>query len=335
MEHHARMRALTGRTGNAPRQSASQPVSVPTSLHGQQDRNDHNATAILMTTETSRQISPTPPPETADAPLVVAAFYKFAPLTDREALQARLIALGESEGIKGTLLLAPEGINATLAGPRAGIDGMLDALRALPGFADLTHKESTAEAPPFPRLRVRLKREIVTIREPLADPNTAVGTYVKPADWNDLIEAPDVVLVDTRNDYEVEIGTFEGAIDPATTSFSEFPQWVRDNLDPETHTKVAMFCTGGIRCEKATALLKNMGFAEVFHLEGGILKYLEEVPAAQSRWRGECFVFDGRVSLAHGLEPGTHAMCETCNHAYPKTASLCPNCGSERRYGEP
>ena len=158
---------------------------------------------------------------------------------------------------------------------------------------------------------------------------------MKPADWNDLIAAPDVVLVDTRNDYEVEIGTFEGAIDPATTSFSEFPEWVRDNLDPETDTKVAMFCTGGIRCEKATALLKNMGFAEVFHLEGGILKYLEEVPAAQSRWRGECFVFDGRVSLAHGLTPGTHAMCETCNHAYPKTESLCPACGSERRYGEP
>ena len=288
-----------------------------------------------MTTETSSQISHTAPSAADDAPLVVAAFYKFAPLADREALQARLIALGDSVGVKGTLLLAPEGINATLAGPRAGIDAMLDALRALPGFADLTHKESTAEAPPFPRLRVRLKREIVTIRDPRADPNTAIGTYVKPADWNDLITAPDVVLVDTRNDYEVEIGTFEGAIDPATTSFSEFPQWVRDNLDPKTETKVAMFCTGGIRCEKATALLKNMGFAEVFHLEGGILKYLEEIPEAQSKWRGECFVFDGRVSLSHGLTPGTHAMCETCNHAYPKTESLCPACGSERRYGEP
>jgi UPF0176 protein len=273
-------------------------------------------------------------PANAAAPLVVAALYKFAPLSDREALQARLIALGERIGVKGTLLLAPEGINGTIAGPRAAIDEMLDALRALPGFADLDHKESAAVTPPFPRLRVRLKREIVTIRDPLADPNTARGTYVKPADWNDLISAPDVVLIDTRNDYEVEIGTFEGAIDPGTTSFGEFPRWVRDNLDPETHPRVAMFCTGGIRCEKATALLKNLGFAEVFHLEGGILKYLEEVPEADSKWRGECFVFDGRVSLGHGLARGTHAMCEACNHAYPEAERSCPRCGSSQRYGE-
>ena len=291
-----------------------------------------------MTAEAASEMTRTPTTHLTDdaeaGPLVVAALYKFARLKDREELQARLLALGESHGVRGTLLLAPEGINGTIAGPRAGIDAMLAALRALPGFADLEHKESEALAHPFPRLRIRLKKEIVTIREPLADPNTAVGTYVKPADWNQLISAPDVVLVDTRNDYEVEIGTFEGAIDPGTTSFGEFPRWVRENLDPEAHKKVAMFCTGGIRCEKATALLKNLGFDEVYHLEGGILKYLEEVPETDSKWRGECFVFDGRVSLGHGLSPGSHAMCEACNHPYPRHEPICPRCGSERRYGE-
>ena len=291
-----------------------------------------------MTAEAASEMTRTPTTHLTDdaeaGPLVVAALYKFARLKDREELQARLLALGESHGVRGTLLLAPEGINGTIAGPRAGIDAMLAALRALPGFADLEHKESEALAHPFPRLRIRLKKEIVTIREPLADPNTGVGTYVKPADWNALISAPDVVLVDTRNDYEVEIGTFEGAIDPGTTSFGEFPRWVRENLDPEAHKKVAMFCTGGIRCEKATALLKNLGFDEVYHLEGGILKYLEEVPETDSKWRGECFVFDGRVSLGHGLSPGSHAMCEACNHPYPRHEPICPRCGSERRYGE-
>ena len=290
-----------------------------------------------MTAEAASEMTRTPTTHLTDdaeaGPLVVAALYKFARLKDREELQARLLALGESHGVRGTLLLAPEGINGTIAGPRAGIDAMLAALRALPGFADLEHKESEALARPFPRLRIRLKKEIVTIREPLAEPNTAVGTYVKPADWNQLISAPDVVLVDTRNDYEVEIGTFEGAIAPGTTSFGEFPRWVRENLDPEAHKKVAMFCTGGIRCEKATALLKNLGFDEVYHLEGGILKYLEEVPETDSKWRGECFVFDGRVSLGHGLSPGSHAMCEACNHPYPRHEPICPRCGSERRYG--
>jgi UPF0176 protein len=291
-----------------------------------------------MTAQAASEMTRTPTTQMTDdadaGPLVVAALYKFARLGDREALQARLLALGESHDVRGTLLLAPEGINGTIAGPRAGIDAMLAQLRALPGFADLEHKESEALARPFPRLRIRLKKEIVTIREPLADPNIAVGTYVKPADWNQLISAPDVVLVDTRNDYEVEIGTFEGAIDPGTTSFGDFPRWVRENLDPDAHKKVAMFCTGGIRCEKATALLKNLGFDEVYHLEGGILKYLEEVPEADSKWRGECFVFDGRVSLGHGLTPGTHAMCEACNHPYPGHEPVCPRCGSDRRYGE-
>lgn len=273
------------------------------------------------------------PTETASCtPLVVAALYKFAPLEDLETVQAHLISVGEAGRVKGTLLIAPEGVNGTIAGPREGLEKFLDAVRALPGFADIEHKESSAGAPPFGRLRVRIKREIVTIREPLADPNKVVGTYVDPADWNNLISDPDVVVIDTRNDYEIEIGTFERAIDPGTTSFGQFPDWVRDNLDVSKQPKVAMFCTGGIRCEKASALLKNMGFNDVYHLKGGILKYLEHVPEEESKWQGECFVFDGRVSLRHGLEQGTHAMCETCNHAYPVDGDRCPHCGSEKRY---
>ena len=264
--------------------------------------------------------------------LIVAAFYRFAPLDELEARQATLVALGTRCDIKGTILLAPEGINGTIAGPRAGIDAVLSEIRALPGFAETEHKEATATEQPFPRLRVRLKKEIVTIREPLADPSLGVGTYVAPQDWNDLISQPDVITIDTRNDYEIEIGTFDGAINPETSSFGEFPDWARQNLNVVEQPKVAMFCTGGIRCEKATALLKNLGFENVFHLKGGILKYLEEVPAENSKWQGECFVFDGRVSVGHGLEAGTHAMCEACNHAYPKDASVCPRCGSNRRY---
>ncbi len=275
-----------------------------------------------------------PAPADDSGPLVVAAFYKFARLDDLETLQAHLIQVGEAAEIKGTLLIAPEGVNGTLAGPRAGLDQFLNAIRALPGFADIEPKESHADAPPFGRLRVRINREIVTIRDPLADPNKAVGTYVDPADWNELIADPDVIVIDTRNDYEVEIGSFERAIDPCTTSFGQFPEWVRNNLDVSKQPKVAMFCTGGIRCEKASALLKNMGLNDVYHLKGGILKYLENVPAEESKWYGECFVFDGRVSLRHGLEQGSHAMCETCNHAYPLDATLCPNCGSDKRFGE-
>ncbi len=272
-------------------------------------------------------------PSTADDAFVVAALYKFAPLENLETLQRDLTGIATAGKVTGTLLLAPEGINGTIAGPREGIDAVLGAIRQLAGFGDLEHKESRATEVPFGRLRVRLKKEIVTIRDPHADPTKIVGTYVDPADWNALISDPDVCLIDTRNDYEIEIGSFEGAIDPETKSFGEFPAWVRANLDPATTPKVAMFCTGGIRCEKATALLKNLGFKDVYHLKGGILKYLEEVPAAQSKWQGECFVFDGRVSLGHGLEPGSHAMCEWCNHAYPAAAAACPRCGSERRFG--
>jgi UPF0176 protein len=220
--------------------------------------------------------------------------------------------LCEGLGVKGTLLLAPEGINGTIAGSRSAIDRVLEHIRGLPGCADLVWKESTAEAPPFGRMKVRLKREIVTMGEPDIDPRAAVGRYVDPSEWNALIRANDVAVIDTRNDYEVQIGTFAGAIDPGTKSFREFPQWWQANAHRFEGKRIAMFCTGGIRCEKSTSYLVSQGVAEVFHLRGGILKYLEEVPEADSLWRGGCFVFDGRVSLGHGLEPTGHDLCHAC-----------------------
>ncbi len=232
---------------------------------------------------------------------VVAALYKFVDLPDYADLRAPLRAIMDAHKVKGTLLLAREGVNGTIAGSRDGIDAVLAHLRSDPRLADLEHKESYCDAQPFLRAKVRLKKEIVTLGVPGVDPNARVGTYIDPKDWNALIADPDVILIDTRNDYEVAIGTFEGAIDPKTASFGEFPEYVRANLDPRTHKKVAMFCTGGIRCEKASSFMLQEGFEEVFHLKGGILKYLEEIPAEQSRWRGECFVFDERVALGHGL----------------------------------
>ena len=298
-----------------------------------EEENNH-VKRVVIPMKSDAEMNASSTPTDARDPLRVATLYKFAPLDGLEALQAHLIQVGEAAAVKGTLLIAPEGVNGTLAGPRGGLERFLAEIRALPGFEDIEHKESLAEVAPFARLRVRIKREIVTIHEPLADPNKAVGTYVDPSDWNALIADPNVVVIDTRNDYEIEIGSFERAIDPGTTSFGQFPAWVRENLNVEKQPKVAMFCTGGIRCEKASALLKNIGFKDVYHLKGGILKYLEEVPAADSKWHGECFVFDGRVSLKHGLERGSHAMCESCNHAYPQEADRCPHCGSEKRFGE-
>jgi UPF0176 protein len=210
------------------------------------------------------------------------------------------------------LLLANEGINGTIAGPRAGIDAMLTAIRALPGCADLDWKESTATNAPFRKLRIRLKKEIVTLGAGEVDPRAAVGRYVDPKDWNALISDPDTVVIDTRNDYEVAIGTFEGAVDPETKSFRAFPQWWEENADRFHNKKVAMFCTGGIRCEKSTSYLIREGVAEVYHLKGGILKYLEDVPASESLWRGDCFVFDERVSVGHGLVEGPHVLCRAC-----------------------
>jgi len=242
----------------------------------------------------------------------VAALYHFTRFDDPAALRGPLLAVCQQNGIKGSLLLAKEGINGTVAGPRAGIDALLAHIRALPGCADLEHKESLASEMPFLRMKVRLKKEIVTMGQPDVDPRARVGHYVRPEDWNALISQDDVVLIDTRNDYEVAIGTFDGAIDPHTASFREFPQWWEENKDRFHNKRVAMFCTGGIRCEKSTNYLLGQGVPEVYHLQGGILKYLEEIPQQESLWHGECFVFDGRVSVGHGLAEGPHELCYAC-----------------------
>jgi UPF0176 protein len=267
--------------------------------------------------------------------IVVAALYRFVRLSDFAALREPLLEQMQTHGVRGTLLLASEGVNGTIAGPRGGIDAVLSYLKAQPGLAELTHKESFCEEMPFLRTKVKLKKEIVTMGVDNLDPEHATGTYVKPEDWNDLIAQPDVTLIDTRNDYEVELGTFEGAIDPQTASFREFPEYADQALAPGKTKKVAMFCTGGIRCEKATAYVKQLGFEEVYHLQGGILKYLEEVPEDQSMWKGECFVFDERVSVGHGLTPGPYALCYACrmpisdadmqSEQYRKGIS-CPRC---------
>ncbi|WP_410219352.1 rhodanese-related sulfurtransferase [Paracoccus sp. (in: a-proteobacteria)] len=244
--------------------------------------------------------------------LTVAALYHFARLPDPQSRQGPLLDLCQAHGLCGTLLLAPEGVNGTIAGPRTGIDAVLAHIRAWPGFEGLDWKESAADAPPFARMKVRLKREIVTMGQPDVDPTAAVGRYVAPQDWNALIDAPDVAVIDTRNDYEVQIGTFQGAVDPQTKSFRDFPAWWAENASRFEGKRIAMFCTGGIRCEKSTNFLISQGVDEVYHLQGGILKYLEDVPEAQSRWQGECFVFDQRVSLTHGLQQGRHGLCHAC-----------------------
>jgi UPF0176 protein len=245
---------------------------------------------------------------------VVAALYKFATFADPASLQASLKRVCLDAGVCGTLIVAHEGINGTIAGSREGIDIVLGHLRQVPGLEDLEHKESVAAEPPFYRMKVRLKREIVTMGVDGIDPNSLAGTYVTPRDWNTLIADPDVVLIDTRNSYEVRVGSFPGAINPDTGSFREFPAWFNGQTELHGKRKFAMFCTGGIRCEKATAYLKLQGFDEVFHLQGGILKYLETVPAEESLWQGECFVFDQRTTLAHGNTPGSHQLCHACRH---------------------
>ena len=270
----------------------------------------------------------------------VCALYRFTPFADPATLKPPLLATCEAAGVRGTLLLAHEGINGTIAGPDAGMDAVLAHIRALPGCADLDVKESRADAMPFHRTKVRLKAEIVTMGEPAIDPLDA-GHYVEPADWNALIADPKTVLIDTRNDYEVAVGTFAGAIDPATRTFRDFPAWFREHRDDllSGDKQVAMFCTGGIRCEKATAFLKAEGVEDVFHLKGGILKYLEEVPTAESAWQGECFVFDERVAVGHGLTPGTHGLCRACrmpvseaDRASPlyEEGVSCPRCAEAR-----
>lgn len=248
----------------------------------------------------------------SDGGFVVAAMYRFAKFPDFESFRQPLLDLMLANEVRGTLLLAAEGINGTIAGPRAGIDAVLAFIRNDDRFSGLDVKESFSEENPFYRSKVKLKKEIVTMGVEDIDPNHIVGTYVEPAKWNELISSPDVVLLDTRNKYEYEIGTFENAINPETDSFREFPEYVSKNLDPAKHKKVAMFCTGGIRCEKSTAYLKQQGFEEVYHLKGGILKYLEDVPEQETLWQGECFVFDNRVTVNHSLEPGQYDQCHAC-----------------------
>jgi UPF0176 protein len=257
-------------------------------------------------------------------PFRVAALYRFVRLDRCEELRAPLAAFCCSRGIKGTLLIAREGINGTVAGSEAAIADLIAHLEAMPEFAGLDVKYSAAGEMPFRRMKVRLKREIVTMGVPDIDPLAGAGAYVDPGDWNALIADPDTVVVDTRNGYEVALGSFAGAIDPQTESFRDFPDWVARNRDALEGKKVAMFCTGGIRCEKATAYVKSQGIDEVFHLKGGILKYLEEVPAEESLWRGECFVFDERVSVAHGLEVGGAELCRACRHPLTAADRLSP-----------
>ncbi|WP_188772777.1 oxygen-dependent tRNA uridine(34) hydroxylase TrhO [Novosphingobium endophyticum] len=276
-------------------------------------------------------------------PLLVAALYRFTRFEDCAGLRALLERLCREQGVRGTLLVAAEGINGTIAGTREGITRVLEHIRTLPDCADLDVKLSSASAMPFHRMKVRLKREIVTMGEPDIDPRTNAGTYVEPEEWNALISDPDTIVIDTRNDYEVAVGSFEGAVDPKMASFRDFPEWFRRErkrlLGSGKSPKVAMFCTGGIRCEKSTAFLKQEGIEDVFHLRGGILKYLEAVPEERSLWRGECFVFDQRVTLGHGLAEGTHTLCHACRRPVSadgcdsslyEAGVSCPACHAER-----
>ncbi|MEM6463747.1 MAG: rhodanese-related sulfurtransferase [Pseudomonadota bacterium] len=274
---------------------------------------------------------------------LVAALYHFAPLADFRALQQPIQDVCDSHGVKGTLLLAEEGINGTIAGRDDAITKILAFLKSVPQLADLGHKESRSARMPFHRMKVRLKREIVTMGVDGIDPSRNAGTYVDPQDWNELIADPDTIIIDTRNDYETAIGSFKGAVDPQTKSFREFPDWVRKQASLEPAQKIAMFCTGGIRCEKATAFMKAEGFENVFHLKGGILKYLEEVPEEQSLWNGACFVFDERVSVTYGLKQGEHVLCRACRRALTaqemqdpayEDGVSCRHCIDERNAGD-
>ena len=266
---------------------------------------------------------------------IVATFYHFTDFADFAEKRSSLRELCKEKEIQGTILLASEGINATIAGSRQGIGAILDFFRSDSRLAKLKHKESFSDFQPFKRMKVKLKKEIVTFGQEGVNPQQRVGTYVDAKKWNNLIQNSDVTLVDTRNEYEVEIGTFKRAKNPHINSFREFAQYVEENLDPNQNKKVALFCTGGIRCEKATSFLLNKGFQEVYHLQDGILKYLEEIPEEESLWEGECFVFDGRIAVKHGLVKGTYDMCKNCGHPiseadknsehYQKDVS-CPYC---------
>ena len=270
--------------------------------------------------------------------LTVAALYHFTRFSDPAALRPGLVQVCAAQGVKGSLLLAGEGINGTIAGPRSAIDTVLSHIRALPGCEGLEWKESLANSMPFGRLKVRVKPEIVTMGQPNINPLARVGHYVKPADWNELISAPDVAVIDTRNEYEVQIGSFAGAVDPGTQAFREFPAWWQANKGRFAGKRIAMFCTGGIRCEKSTNYLLGQGVDQVFHLQGGILKYLEDVPQEASLWQGECFVFDERISVGHGLKPGDFTSCRACRRPLSEAdrasphfdqGVCCPHCADE------
>jgi len=243
---------------------------------------------------------------------IVCALYKFVTLKNYQSIREPLLSFMKDHEVCGTLLLAEEGINGTISGSRKSIDLLLTWLEKQPGLGALVVKESLTSKKPFKRTKVKLKKEIVTMGVEGVDPKKVVGTYVEAKDWNKLITNPEVLLVDTRNDYEYAVGTFENAVNPGTVSFREFPDYVKNNLSPEKHKKVAMFCTGGIRCEKSTAFMKEQGYDEVYHLKGGILKYLEEVPKDETTWKGECFVFDDRVTVDHDLNPGSYNQCNAC-----------------------
>lgn len=268
----------------------------------------------------------------------ITALYKFVTLPDYQELQPRIKDFCVARKIKGTLLLAEEGINGTICGEDRAITEFLSFLKSDPRFADISHKESYASEQAFLRMKVRLKKEIVTLGVPGTDPNKKVGTYVDPQDWNTLISDPDVIVLDTRNIYEYEVGTFKRALDPHTDTFRDFPDYVQKNLDPQKNKKVAMFCTGGIRCEKASSYMLQQGFENVYHLKGGILKYLEHVPQEESLWEGECFVFDDRVTVRHNLEEGTFDQCHGCRRPITEedkkseqyeAGVSCPKCFAE------
>ena len=267
--------------------------------------------------------------------VVVVALYHFVALDNPESLRRPLVDSMREHGVKGTLLLASEGINGTIAGSRAAVDALLAQLSSDPRFAELDYKESLTDEMPFYRSKVKIKKEIVTMGVANLDPTHNAGTYVEPRDWNALIEDPEITLIDTRNDYEVQIGSFDNAVNPQTHNFREFPEFVKANLDPARHKKIAMFCTGGIRCEKSTAYLKQQGYEEVYQLRGGILKYLEEVPEDNSHWHGECFVFDERVTVDHDLQRGHYNQCHACrmpitpedqNSEHYVPGISCPHC---------
>jgi UPF0176 protein len=279
---------------------------------------------------------PSPFVENTNDPIVCATFYHFVNVEDPQKIQPIWKQFMIDHEVTGTILVTPEGINSTISGERGGVDSVLAMIRSDERFAAMAHKESFTKERPFKKAKVKLKKETIPMNYK-ADPQKIVGTYVKSEDWNDLISDPDVVVVDTRNDYELHLGTFKGAVNPKTQTFKELPKWVEEHLDKEKHKKIAMFCTGGIRCEKSTSYMLDQGFEEVYHLDGGILKYLEEVPKEESLWEGECYVFDDRVAVGHGLKPSDDAViCKACGYSliaadlrrasFKEPGRVCPNC---------